>query len=118
MLSRSKPGNQARYLICDAAGNSSIIHEADRVSILLDLSQEEIPRLWQFRFFSAVGQEDVDHETLEILGLEKLRVNPGRQTREKHGNEEPHGRNGSHSAAGRHTPTMNAQSLFSKGIPG
>jgi hypothetical protein len=61
-----------------AAGDSSIIHDADRVSILLDLSQEEIPRLWQFRFFSAVGQEDVDHEALEIVGLEKLRVNPGR----------------------------------------
>jgi hypothetical protein len=61
-----------------AAGNSSIIRDADRVSIFLDLSQEEIPPLWQFRFFSTVGQEDVDHEALEIVGLEKLRVNPGR----------------------------------------
>ncbi len=61
-----------------AAGNSSIIHDADRVSIVLDLSQEEIPPLWQFRFFNVVGQEEVGHEALEIVGIDKLRVNPGR----------------------------------------
>jgi hypothetical protein len=58
------------------AGRTSIVHEARRISILLDLSEEEVPPLWQFRFFKATGgNEDMEHEVLEIVGLDKLKVN-------------------------------------------
>jgi hypothetical protein len=55
-------------------GRTSIVHDGSRISVLLDISQVELPPLCQFRFFKLVGQGEVDHESLEIIGHEKLRV--------------------------------------------
>jgi len=33
-----------------------------------------MPPLCQFRFFSLTGQDDMDHEAIELLGIEKLWV--------------------------------------------
>lgn len=55
-------------------GETSIIHDTNRISILLDLSQVEVPPFCQFRFFRVDGQEEMDHDALELVGLKKVWV--------------------------------------------
>ena len=55
-------------------GETSIIHSDDRISVLLDLSDMELPPFSQFRFFRLEGNNEVDYDRLEILGVEKLWV--------------------------------------------
>jgi hypothetical protein len=59
-------------------GETSIVHEASRISVFLDLSQVEMPPFCQFRFFRLVGQDEMDHEAIELAGLDKLRRVQGR----------------------------------------
>lgn len=59
-------------------GKTSIIHEGDRVSIFLDVSQLEVPPFCQFRFFRVAGYDEVWHEAVELVGLDKLWVRGGR----------------------------------------
>jgi hypothetical protein len=61
-------------------GETSIIHDERRISLLLDLSQVEIPPFCQFRFFrtSLETREETDFEQVELAGLHKLRVPGGR----------------------------------------
>jgi hypothetical protein len=55
-------------------GETSIVHDASRISVFLDLSQVEVPPFCQFRFFKLIGQDEMDHEAIELAGLEKLWV--------------------------------------------
>lgn len=55
-------------------GETSIVHYTDRISIFLDLSQVEVPPFCQFRFFRVDGQEEMDHDALELVGLKKIWV--------------------------------------------
>jgi restriction endonuclease len=56
-------------------GDTSIVHDdASKISIFLDLSQLNPPPLCQFRFFRIDGETEMDHEVLEIGGLDKLRI--------------------------------------------
>jgi hypothetical protein len=55
-------------------GETSIIHDGERASILLDVSRVQMPPFCQFRFFRVESEEDMDHEILELAGLEKLWV--------------------------------------------
>ncbi len=59
-------------------GETAIVHDSDRISMLLDISHLEMPPLCQFRFFRVTGQEEMDYETLELAGVEKLWVNEGK----------------------------------------
>jgi hypothetical protein len=60
-------------------GETSIIHDGSRISVFLDLSPVEMEPFCQFRFFKLVGQDETDHEAIELAGLEKLWVQ-GRMT--------------------------------------
>ena len=55
-------------------GETSIVHEADRISVFLDVSQREMPPFCQFRFFRLQCENEMDHASLELVGLEKLWV--------------------------------------------
>jgi Restriction endonuclease len=55
-------------------GRTSIVQAAHRISVFLDISKLGMPPFCQFRFFRLVGQEEVDHESIELLGLSKLWV--------------------------------------------
>jgi Restriction endonuclease len=55
-------------------GGTSIIHDANRISVFLDISKLEMPPFCQFRFFQIVGNEEMDHEAFELTGWEKLWV--------------------------------------------
>ena len=55
-------------------GETSIVHNANRISFLLDLSKVDMPPFCQFRFFKLVGRNEVEHEAIELAGLEKLWV--------------------------------------------
>jgi hypothetical protein len=57
-----------------ALGRTSIIHNADRISVFLDVSQVEIPSFCQFRFFKLSGEDEVEHEAVELAGLDQLWV--------------------------------------------
>ena len=58
-------------------GRTSIVHDASKISLFLDISQVEMAPFCQFRFFSLVGQEEMDHETIELAGLGKLWIQRG-----------------------------------------
>jgi hypothetical protein len=53
-------------------GRTSIIHDAKRISIFLDVSQLKVGPCWQFRFFRVTGNDEVEHESLELVGVEQL----------------------------------------------
>jgi hypothetical protein len=53
-------------------GQTSIIHDAKRISIFLDVSQLEVGGCWQFRFFRVTGNNEVEHESLELVGVDRL----------------------------------------------
>jgi hypothetical protein len=53
-------------------GETSIVHDAGRISVFLDISQVEMPPFCQFRFFRLAGEDEMDHEAIELVGLEKL----------------------------------------------
>jgi hypothetical protein len=53
-------------------GRTSIIHDAERISIFLDVSQVEVGPCWRFRFFRVTGNDEVEHESLELVGAERL----------------------------------------------
>jgi hypothetical protein len=55
-------------------GHASITHSADRISTFIDLSQIEIPPNGQFQFIRLEATHEVDHDALEISGIEKIKV--------------------------------------------
>jgi len=55
-------------------GKTSIIHDANRISVFLDISEVETQPFRQFRFFRLAGHDEMDHEAIELLGIEKLWV--------------------------------------------
>jgi len=59
-------------------GETSIIHDAARVSILLDVSRLEIPRFCQFRFARVSSPEQMDIQSFALQGVDKLWVPGGR----------------------------------------
>src|SRR5437016_9811315 len=52
-------------------GGTSIIHDASRISVFLDISQLEMPPFCQLRFFRIIGNEEVDHEAVEFVWTRK-----------------------------------------------
>ncbi|MGA2631523.1 MAG: hypothetical protein ABSG54_15095, partial [Terriglobia bacterium] len=71
-------GQREAVLETFSLGRTSIVHDGCRISILLDVSQLEMPPFCQFRFFRLTGQEEMDHEAIEFVGLDKLWVQKGR----------------------------------------
>jgi hypothetical protein len=66
------PGERDACIEKFSLGETSIVHEADRLSIFLDVSHEAMPPFCQFRFFRLGHESEMDHASLELLGLEKL----------------------------------------------
>jgi hypothetical protein len=58
-------------------GNTSIVRDANRVAVFLDVSQEKMPPFCQFRFFKLSAANEIDHESIEFVGHEKLWVHGG-----------------------------------------
>jgi hypothetical protein len=71
------PLKRQAIVACYSLGETSIVHDGDRISIQIDLSQLELPPLRQFRFCEVRGANDVEHEVFSIIGVEKLRVQRG-----------------------------------------
>jgi len=61
-----------------STGETSVVHHSSKISVFLDLSQLEMPAYCQFRFFRLTGQDQTDHHTVELFGLDKLWVQKGR----------------------------------------
>src|SRR5205085_4397512 len=55
-------------------GETSIVHDADRISVLLDISQLKMPPFCQFRFFELAAEKELEHDSIEFYGLDKLWV--------------------------------------------
>ena len=55
-------------------GETSIVHDADRIGIYIDLSAADLPPLSQIRYFSTNSQEELDYEIFEISLPQKLGV--------------------------------------------
>ena len=58
-------------------GETSIVHDDDRVAIIVDIAKIDLPPLCQFRFVKTNGTCDLEIERFELRGLEKLAVSPG-----------------------------------------
>jgi hypothetical protein len=68
------PGERDACIEKFSLGETSIVHEADKLSIFLDVSHEVMPPFCQFRFFRLGHESEMEHASLELLGLEKLWV--------------------------------------------
>ena len=69
-------GSQHREVTVESfeLGETSIVHDANRISVFLDISKLEMPPFCQFSSFRTVSNEEVDHRAVELIGLEKLWV--------------------------------------------
>jgi hypothetical protein len=61
-------------------GETAVVQEADRISILLDLSDLELPPLSQFRYFRTSHEDEMEYEVLALQGFEKHMLPRGRMT--------------------------------------
>jgi hypothetical protein len=61
-----------------SVGRTSILRDADRTSVFLDVSQLEVPPFCQFRFFRVAGRDNVHYDALELVGLDRLWVKGGK----------------------------------------
>jgi hypothetical protein len=59
-------------------GETSIVHDGDRISTFIDLSHVKMPSLYQFRYVSVRSPHEVEHEVFSFSGIDKLRVETGR----------------------------------------
>lgn len=59
-------------------GESALTHSGSRVAMLLDLSGLELPPCSQFRYVKLRGSKEMDMESFEIVGVEKLATTSGR----------------------------------------
>jgi hypothetical protein len=53
-------------------GETAVVHDQQRISVVLDVSGLTLPPLCQFRMFHVVGEEEMEHESMELMGAEKL----------------------------------------------
>lgn len=59
-------------------GETSMVHDGDRIATLLDISHLQMPAFCQFRFAQLRGNEELEHEAFELIGVETLQVPGGR----------------------------------------
>jgi Restriction endonuclease len=55
-------------------GETSIVHDAERIAIEIDLSREKLPPLSQARFIRASSANELEHESFAITDATALRV--------------------------------------------
>ena len=58
-------------------GETSVVHDGQRVAILLDISTVDLPPLCQFQGIRTAGEQEIDIESFELVGAEKLTVARG-----------------------------------------
>jgi hypothetical protein len=61
-------------------GETALVHDANKVSILLDVSSLTMPPFCQFHSAKISSNEEMDVETFELLGVEKLWVPGGKMS--------------------------------------
>jgi hypothetical protein len=59
-------------------GETSVVHDGDRIATHIDLSKVVIPPLHQFRYVRIQSPHDVEHEVFSITGIEQLYVGNGK----------------------------------------
>jgi len=78
VFSYGEPNADSRYsdalIETFSLGGTSITHNMSRISLFLDISRLEMPPFCQFRFFRVSSEHEMDHEAVELFGLEKLWV--------------------------------------------
>ena len=78
VFSYGEPNEDSRYsdalVETFSLGGTSITHDMSRISLFLDISRLEMPPFCQFRFFRVSSEHEMDHEVVELFGLEKLWV--------------------------------------------
>jgi len=78
VVAYGRPGDSPRERNANiekfSLGETSIVHEADRISVFLDVSQQDMPPFCQFRFFRLQHENEMDHASLELVGVERLWV--------------------------------------------
>lgn len=60
-----------------ACGETSIVHDADRIAIEIDLSPIQLPPLSQIRYISTASAGELDHESFAIAHPENLCITKG-----------------------------------------
>jgi len=58
-------------------GETSIIHDNEKVSILIDLRFVNVPPLTQFRYCKTYGRQEMNFDRFEIVGIEAIGLSPG-----------------------------------------
>jgi hypothetical protein len=58
-------------------GETSIVHDGDRVAIHVDVSKLDLPPLCHFRFIRTIASREVDVDVFSIVGIDKLTVTSG-----------------------------------------
>ena len=60
-----------------ACGETSIVHDADRIAIKVDLSSIQLPPLSQIRYIRIKSKQELDHESFAIAHPENLHTTKG-----------------------------------------
>jgi hypothetical protein len=72
------PANRPTLIERFELGETSLVHDGDRVGIHIDLSTLELPPLCHFRFVRTVAAQEFEAAIFSLVGLEKLNVTPGK----------------------------------------
>ena len=60
-----------------AFGDTSIVHQDDRIAVDIDLSSVKLPPLSQIRYICTTSADELDYESLSITHPQNLRVTAG-----------------------------------------
>jgi hypothetical protein len=76
VLSYRAPGEPHKQPVVEnfALGQTSIVYDDERISVLVDLSELNTAPFCQFRFLKLTGRDELAHEALELVGIDKLQV--------------------------------------------
>lgn len=76
VLAYREPGELRQEPIVEnfVLGKTSIVHDGHRISVFLDITDVKMPPFCQFRFFRLTGHEEMEHEAIEFVGIDKLWV--------------------------------------------
>lgn len=60
-----------------ACGETSIVHDSDRIAMEVDLSCIQLPPLSQIRYISTASANELDHESFALVHPQNLRITKG-----------------------------------------
>lgn len=73
------PDNRSHLAVVEQfdVGETSIVHDGNRIALLVDISTVQMPPLCQFRFVAVHSEDELEHEQFSLIGLDKLSVRAG-----------------------------------------